>query len=479
MFRVQFASDSQPGLLPQARLTLVFVLLIAGASAWSPARAGWRDVLAATRTAAPATQDDSNAQYLTIVEDELAGEPREIPLMVESGSLRLEVILEAVDGVQLTLRNPSGLAVRLDEPNVLVNSVTGRRSVLVWDPRPGAWAVRLEGRGSYRLRVISQGDLFVCCAQILTLNQVFALERSRLVAGSDQQVQIFASGYTIDSLDVQMVDQRAEPIGPVKFRQNDPSNLSGFTLLLAIPGRPFRLMVVGKDLSGKPFRRILPPLLKPVDGPPRELGVNEAEQQAPNPRAIEDLRRTATAGPRLVTRTRIVSWSDEPLLTGAGNQIGIRLRFRAVFPTDANYTPFPSLYPDRIGQGYTGALNLRVHRSSVSPQPAEVNASAWTLDTRAKFSAGVEYRFVVDLVPGYALTMGEGGKFCLNYRPYAQPELINRFENEISSQRRTRFRLSVSGSDLEGRMTSLTEQTYIPDTWLRGLRQEGAGECRF
>ena len=56
---------------------------------------------------------------------------------------------------------------------------------------------------------------------------------------------------------------------------------------------------------------------------------------------------------------------------------------------------------------------------------------------------------------------------------------LNRFENEISSQRRTRFRLSVSGSDLEGRMTSLTEQTYIPDTWLRGLRQEGAGECRF
>lgn len=473
MFRIQFASGGRRGLRPQTGLVLIIAL--ASALAWG----GGNDVLSSPPAANPVIEDDLNAQYLTMVEDELSGGPREIPLMVESGALRLEVILEAGVGVQLTLHNPSGRAVRLDEPNVLVNSGAGQRSILVWDPRPGSWAVRLEGSGGYRLRVISQGDLFVCCAQILTLNQVFALERSRLLAGSEQQVQIFASGYTIDSLDVQMIDQRAEPIGPVKFRQNDPSNLSGFTLLLEVPGRPFRLMVVGRDLTGKPFRRVLPPLFKPVNGPARESGGNEAEQQAPNPRTIEDLRRTATAGSRPITRTRIISWSDEPLLTGTGNQIGIRLRFRAAFPTDANYTPFPSLYPERISQGYTGALNLRVHNSSVSPQPAEVSGAAWTLNTRARFSAGVEYEFVVDLVPSYALTSSDGGRFCLNYRPYTQPELINRFEKEISSQRRTRFRLNVSGSDLEGRMSALTEQTYIPDTWLRGLRQEGAVECRF
>lgn len=420
-----------------------------------------------------AIQDDSNAQHLAIVEDELAGQRREIQLAVETGALRLELVLEGAEGVGMVLFNPTGGQVKLDEPNIVVSNATGRRSILLWDPRPGAWKVQLEGQGAFRFRAISQGDLFVCCAQIFTLNQVFALERSRLVPGSYQQVQIFASGYAIDSLDVQMIDQQGRQVAPVRFRQNDPSNISGFILLLEVPARPFRLMVEGRDLSGKPFRRVLAPLFSPVPGP------GEGDQLAPNPQAIEDLRRSTTSGPRQVIRTHIVSWSDEPLLTANGNQIGMRIRFNATFPVAASYTPYPSLYPDRIGQGYTGALNLRVLRSSVTPQPTGMNGSVWTLNVRASFEAGREYSFVIDLVPSYALTTGNDEKFCLNYRPYSQPDLVNRFEKEISSRRRQRFRFSVSGSDFEARVTALTEQSYVPEVWRLGLQREGATECRF
>ena len=42
-----------------------------------------------------------------------------------------------------------------------------------------------------------------------------------------------------------------------------------------------------------------------------------------------------------------------------------------------------------------------------------------------------------------------------------------------------RFRFNVAGSDLEGKATALTEQTYIPDIWWQGLQREGVTECKF
>lgn len=427
-------------------------------------------------------EEDPNAQHLAIVQGELSGKAREIVVMVEAGALRLESILEAGPGVRMSIINPADRPLVLDEPNVAVTATDQRRSILVWDPRPGVWRIRLEGQGRYRFRAISQGELFVCCGQILTLNQIFALERSRFVAGSAHQVQIFASGYSIDSIDIKLVDQDGEVIGPVRFRQNDPSNLSSYVLLLEVPTQPFRIMVEGRDLSDRPFRRILPPLITPLrdSDQRREAEPLLTDIPQPNPRAIEELRQTATAGLRQVTRTSILSWSDEPYLSARGNPIGIRVRFRATFPADANYTPFPTLYPDRIGQGYTGALNLQIHQATVSPQPIEMSQPAWSHITRGRFQAGIEYQFVIDLVPSYAFAQGGEKGFCLNYRPYSnQPGLLERFEREISSRQRARFRFNVSGSNFEGRMVAVTEKTYLPVDWLNGLKREGAALCTF
>lgn len=423
----------------------------------------------------PGTDEDPNAQHLAIVEGELRGGVREVVVMVEAGALRLESILEAERGVRMSIVNPADRPLILDEPNVAVTGTAQRRSILIWDPRPGVWRVRLEGQGRYRFRAISQGELFVCCGQILTLNQIFALERSRLIAGTSQQVQIFASGYSIDSIDINMIDQDGEVIAPVRFRQNDPSNLSSYVLLLEVPARPFRILVEGRDLSDHPFRRILPPLITPL----REPGAEMTDIPPTNLRAIEELRQTATPGLRQITRTQVISWSDEPYLSPGGDQIGIRVRFRASFPADASYTPFPTLYPDRIGQGYTGALNLQIHQASVSPQPMEMSQPTWTHSTRARFRAGVEYQFVIDLVPAYALSQGGAKGFCLNYRTYNQPGLLERFEREISGRQRTRFRFNVSGSNFEGRTIAVTEKSYAPVDWLNGLKRSGAQPCSF
>lgn len=433
-------------------------------------------------------QDDPNAQHLVYVTTTLTGEARDIEIPVEVGVTRLELILDAGDGIRLTVFNPLGRLHPLSEPNVATTSSTGRRSVLIWDPRPGRWQVRLEGNGPLTLRAIVQGELFVCCGQIFTRNQVFAFERSRLVSGSLHQVQLFATGYNIESIDIRTVDAEGRPLAPVRFRQNDPSNLSSFVLLLEVPERPFRLRVEGRDLTGKPFQRVLPILITPVAAKDHSEEVDLPAVATP---ILVDLQRTTTTGPRPITRSRVVSWSDAPLLTPAGNQIGLRLRYRIRFPVTAVYSPQPYLYPERTGQGYTGALNLQVRRAVVSvlpasaTPPASLNASApeagsqgdWIPGSRTTFFADTDYDFIVDLVPHYAQWQEKEGRFCVQSKPYLQTGLRERFERDISGRQRLRFRLMIGGSDLEGRGGTVTEQSYQPVSWLEGLKREGAAEC--
>jgi hypothetical protein len=456
--------SGRTGLLISAFIMLIFV---------------GRSVLAATPVTTLATQqaeDDPNAQNIVIVNAELAGGSREVSVPLEAGGIRLEFILDAGEGIRLTLFNPLGRLHPLDEPNIVARSAAGRRSILIFDPHPGEWRVRLEGTGRFTFRAIVQGELFICCGQIFTRNQVVAFERGRLVAGSRGQVQLFASGYAIESLDIRTVDAAGNTIAPVRFRQNDPSILSSYVLLFDVPDRPFRLLVDGRDLSGRPFQRLLPALITPVTSP---TGADQSDQLDFNPQAIDELQRTTSTGRRQVVRSRIIDWSDEPLLTAKGNQIGMRIRYRIKFPVTDSYSAIPNLYPDRLGQAHTGALNLRVRQVSVTPLPAEMEQTGWLSNARGRYLADVEYQFVVDMIPYYAWWQGPENGYCIQSKPYIQPGNRERFDRDVGSQQRLRFRFSVNGSDLEGRIGPLTEKTYVPATWLRSLKLEGAGECSF
>ncbi|MGE0133176.1 MAG: hypothetical protein AB7U82_34295 [Blastocatellales bacterium] len=58
-----------------------------------------------------------------------------------------------------------------------------------------------------------------------------------------------------------------------------------------------------------------------------------------------------------------------------------------------------------------------------------------------------------------------------------QMGLRERFEREAMSEVKVRYRLTVSGTDLDGRQPMLTENAYAPVVWYRGYLKEGAGEC--
>jgi hypothetical protein len=445
-------------------------------------------------------QDDPNAQYIMIQSGSLAGQVREIEIPVEVGVWKLQFNFQTTGDVTWTIVTPSDRPLDMGMPNLTVTSskegATTRRSILLWDPRPGKWKIRLSGSGEYTTSVTTQGEVFVCCIQFFGRAGIFSMDRFQPVRGARQHAQIHTSSYNIDTIEFRLIDEQGELIAPIKFRQSDYSIPHNFTLLLDTPDRPFRIAARGRDTSGKSYQRVLGWLIRPQVSDPinagataRTEGAQAGADDQPSSWAPQEWNQNVVEGEYKVIRAQIESWIDEPLLSEKGNPIGIRLKYSIRFPVDGSYSPVPSLYPDRAGRGFSGALGMRLHKGSVEPEPdGAQKSSQWLFGGRGTFKAGVVYNFSVDLVPNYVFFNEQKGAFCLQTKAYiqsggpagpgGQPALRERFEREVMSDTRIRYRISISGINLDGWQPLLTERTYTPNAWYQSYRREGAVDCQ-
>jgi hypothetical protein len=451
-------------------------------------------------SSAACAQDDPNAQYIMIQSGALAGKVREIEVPVEVGVWKLQFNLQTTGDVNWMIVTPSDRPLDKSMPNHAISSSkeggTVKRSILLWDPRPGRWKIRLSGSGEYTTSVTTQGEIFVCCVQFFGRAGIFSMDRFQPIRGARQHAQIHTSSYNIDTIEFRLIDEQGELIAPIKFRQSDYSIPHNFTLLLDTPDRPFRIAARGRDTSGRSFHRVLGWLIRPQVSDPSIAGTTPRTEGAPASADNEaqtwtpqEWNQNVVEGEYKIIRAQIVNWSDEPLLTEKGNPIGIRLKYSIRFPVDGSYSPFPSLYPDRASRGFTGALGMRVHKGSVEPEPDSAQKSSqWLFGGRGTFKAGVVYNFSVDLIPNYVFFNEQKGAFCLQTKAYIQsggpagpgghPALRERFEREVTSETRIRYRISISGIDLDGWQPLLTERTYAPNAWRQSYRREGAVDCQ-
>ena len=423
-------------------------------------------------------QEDPNAQYVLLQAGELGGVAREIEAPVEVGVLRLQFTLQAGEGLAWTILSPSGRPLVLTDPNVSVAEGSVRRTISVWDPRPGMWRIRLAGAGRFALSTTVQGELYICCAQFWGRGGIYGMDRLQPVRGSRHQAQAYASGFNIETIEFDLVNDEGARIGPLRFRQGDFSNPYNFTLLLETPDRPFRIRARGRDLSGKPYQRLFPWLIHPQAPdavPPASESAPGTAQQWVLP---QEWNKEAVEGEFRIVRAQILSWSDQVLTTEKGNPIGIRLKYAVRFPVSGSYSPQPQVYPERIGYGYTGALQMRVQRGAVEPAPEGLgNPTQLFFGSRATFRADTVYNFTVDLVPNYVVFNEQQKNFCMMAKSYTQQGLRERFDREVQSEARYRYRIAFTGTDLDGRTPTLTENLYVPRMWHQGLLREGAGEC--
>jgi len=454
-------------------------------------------------------QDDPNSQYILIQSSELTRETREIEVPVEVGVWKLQFNLQSTGGLDWTIITPSDRPLSTDMPNLTITNTregaTERRSILIWDPRPGKWKIRLSGSGKFTTSVTTQGELHVCCIQFFGRAAGFSMDRFQPVRGARHQAQIYTSGANIETIEFRLINEQGEAIAPIKFRQSDYSSPQSFTLLLDTPDRPFRVLARGRDTSGKNFQRVLGWLIRPQTSDPSGAGAGAGANAGANARTEgaqaeggnraqawappQEWSQNLVEGEYNVIRAQLVSWNDELLNSEKSNPIGIRLKYSIRFPVDGSYSPFPSLQPARTGYGFTGALGMRVHKGMVEPEPDGAQKSnQWLFGGRGIFKAGVVYNFTVDLIPNYAFFNEQKGAFCLQTKAYiqqggaggigSQTVLKERFEREVMSQTKIRYRLSISGADSDWRQPLLTENTYAPIAWYQSYRREGAGDCQ-
>ena len=294
---------------------------------------------------------------------------------------------------------------------------------------------------------------------------------------SHYQAQVYISGFSVDTIEFQLVNEQNELIAPIKLRQSDFSDSNNLTLLFETPDQPFRIRARGRDTNGKAFQRVFFWLVRPaaaeaVNSQPDVPGAAIASQPA------ADWDKDAVAGEYKIVRAQITNWSDEPLLSEKGSPIGVRIKYSIRFPVEGQYSPYPQAFPERINNTYTGAMNLRLYRSQIEPLPDGLQSpQQMFFSGRPTFKAGVTYNLTVEMVPGYANYNEQKKSFCLATRSYSQQGIRERFEREVTSEAKVRFRLSFSGTDLEGRTPVLTENTYAPGVWHRSFIKDGVAEC--
>ncbi|HZF41761.1 MAG TPA: hypothetical protein VE715_23290, partial [Blastocatellia bacterium] len=221
-------------------------------------------------------QDDPNAQYILIRSGELAAQVREIEVPVEVGVWKLQFNLQSTGDVNWRIITPSDRPLAPNMPNLAITNTkegaTDKRSILLWDPRPGRWKIRLSGSGEFTTSVMTQGELHVCCIQFFGRSGIFSMDRFQPVRGARQHAQIHTSSYNIDTIEFRLIDEQGELIAPIKFRQSDYSIPYNFTLLLDTPDRPFRVSARGLDTSGKSFQRVIGWLIRPQISNPSIAG---------------------------------------------------------------------------------------------------------------------------------------------------------------------------------------------------------------
>jgi hypothetical protein len=436
-------------------------------------------IFALTYETKAGAQSDPNLQYVTLLSGTLSSAVREIDVPVETGVLSLQFNVQFSGKVDLVLITPLGIPLNLNEPNITVRDSNDRRSVTLWDPKPGDWKMRLSGTGDFTAFATVHGEIVVCCIQFVDRNGVYAIERFQPIRGIQQQAQAFTSSYSIETIEFQMINEQGEVIGPVKFRQTDYSNSTGFTLFIDMPNLDFRIRARGRDLTGKEFHRVINWLIRPQ---PRDVSGANSENSPQLPlfnQLLPQTEKEAIEGEQRVIRAQVESWSDELLFSEKGNPIGIRLKYAMSVPVAGSYSLYPHLYPENINVNGVAALSMRVHRAAVDPPPDGMGSQDQLFfGARATFRPGRVYNFTVDLIPNFVYYNEPKKGFCIQRKAFSQQGNRERFERNVTSKLKLRYRFTLTGTTIDRPPPSLTHNSYVPLVWYQSYLKEGATDCQ-
>lgn len=316
--------------------------------------------------------------------------------------------------------------------------------------------------------------------------------KTQPVAGREYLAEAHVSAIdAVSNIRFELVDDAGRAVQTlVMWKETDAADDGDFAGLLAVPAHPFRAVATITDRTGRTMRLICPRQFRPAANGPEEpvlppgMEVQYADamrrivdesRQAINAR-MEQARQAHPGGWITLSRARVLSMSYEPLLSPAGNEIGLRLRYAFQPETDLLIAAIPHVFPAYTALDWRGTVSMKPLNGAVNPVP-EIEGVASVSDlilynARARYRAGITYAFTVDLIPDYVIQGVLTGGFCLYEQKFIGPARTH-WEGIRASTAPVKYSISITALDYAAEIPSFFPQR----TFYEGLVREGARDC--
>ena len=275
------------------------------------------------------------------------------------------------------------------------------------------------------------------------------------------------------------------------FRTGDGADADEFMVRVDVPAEPFRFRIRGRDIAGRPFESVFQRLFVPAPGVVRPLEL-PAGLTAERARLLQGLVDATAAdmqsrfeasgkeGAIRIPRSTVSEATYEPLVSDAGNRIGLRLCLVVRFEQAGYYSLTPQVFPVYQDFRWRGAIEMKVLDTEIAPRPAAAPglpadglADMLRYGGAAHYDANVDYRLTFDLAPSYAVRNAAGTRYCMYLEPFRTTGRMAVWNAIQASAEPVKYRVDIGSVEFNAETLP-----WIPQrTFYEGLLSEGAQDC--
>lgn len=297
----------------------------------------------------------------------------------------------------------------------------------------------------------------------------------------------------VSSARFEFINASGQELGRQFFTKTSGNVFDGaFVGVVKVPNEPFKVRVSGVDINGKPYQCTYLRLFRPVKGRSaaprlpagmsREQAISlnrmiQAHDQQSRAKLVERARRHPD-GTITLPRAEVSEATYEPLISNAGNVIGLRVRYAVRVSQDGHYAFAPSVWPIYADANSRGKIEMNTIALSVDPLPEGLNPQAAALHLRygggASYKAGTTYRFTADTVPNFAIQNAQKTRFCImQSTSKSSPAMETTWRTLVNNNRPVPYAMNIGWTTFKGRTDSFSG----PSVFYQSFIKEGAQKC--
>lgn len=192
----------------------------------------------------------------------LDGNPQTIEIPVDSVTKRITFAFSVdTKGNEFKLTKPSGGTITEGSASTEVTELNCGRILTVISPEAGKWRAEIAGKGRFWMEAQAQSDIHFVAVEFVKIGGRLGHEglfriQGEPVVGTPATLQASLSASAAKTTDFYLVTERGQTIQKLQMQAvNSDREFLEFVGSVTLPNVPFRVAVMGRDLSGKQYQR--------------------------------------------------------------------------------------------------------------------------------------------------------------------------------------------------------------------------------